>query len=314
MKHRIRRAAARGVGILTCIMILLFLVTVPAHAQGINREVCADCHDLATHFEATSHGAYFADDSRLAETGCEACHGPAIDHVQDGDPDKIINPARQGQFDASSLCLDCHKGRTFYDWSFSDHNNADVGCASCHTIHKPGYDAVTVRGPEQCYQCHSDIRGAAYMPSRHPIAEGKMECIDCHNVHGGELAFTHDRTGRELCFSCHAEIEGPFVYEHAPVQEDCMVCHTPHGSVADKLLKQNEPALCLNCHAMHFHATIDGLDGNFVPPADSSILIQSTLDGWKTGMLTKCSQCHPAVHGSDHPSQAISTGGNALTR
>jgi DmsE family decaheme c-type cytochrome len=121
-----------------------------------------------------------------------------------------------------------------------------------------------------------------------------------------------DFSGRELCFRCHAEKEGPFVYEHAPVSEDCMMCHSPHGSVADNLLKQAEPTLCLNCHAMHFHANVES-DDSFTVPRDGS-RFSSGKDGWKKGMLTKCTQCHTAIHGSDLPSQSISTGGNALTR
>jgi DmsE family decaheme c-type cytochrome len=269
---------------------------------------------LVEHFGTTPHGTYFSVDHRLSEAGCEACHGPAAAHIEEGDPELIINPATDDQFDAGKLCLDCHAGREFDDWAFSEHFTSDIGCTSCHSIHRQGYKSSTTKGPEVCYTCHSDVRAAAYMPSRHPIAEGKIDCIDCHSPHGAQVAFTQERSGRELCFSCHANVEGPFIFEHAPVEEDCMICHTPHGSVADNLLKQNEPALCLDCHAMHFHATIDGLEGNFIPPADSSLLVESTADGWKTGMLTKCSQCHTMVHGSDLPSQAISGGASGLTR
>ena len=104
------------------------------------------------------------------------------------------------------------------------------------------------------------------------------------------------------------------MYEHAPVNEDCMGCHTPHGSVADNLLIQAEPGLCLNCHAMHFHATVEGVEGEFTPPLAPDRTSISTSDAWKRGMLTKCTQCHTEIHGTDMPSQSISTGGTALTR
>ena len=54
------------------------------------------------------------------------------------------------------------------------------------------------------------------MPSHHPIAEGKLDCQDCHNIHGGSTSFVQDFSKNELCYSCHAEKEGPFVYEHSP--------------------------------------------------------------------------------------------------
>jgi DmsE family decaheme c-type cytochrome len=314
MKHRYRSAQWAAVWLPLGGLIAICLAVVPVQAQEIDREVCADCHDLVEAFDKTPHGMYFSDDVRLSEAACQSCHGPATEHIEDGDPAKIINPAQQDQFSASSLCLNCHRDQGFDDWTFSEHHASDVSCASCHVVHQASYSSLKKQDPELCYDCHTDVRAAAYMPSRHPIAEGKIQCTDCHNIHGGLTPFAHDGTGRELCFTCHAEIEGPFVYEHAPVEEDCMICHAPHGAVADKLLKQNEPALCLNCHAMHFHATIEGLDGDFIPPADSSLLVQSTPDGWRRGMLTKCTQCHSSVHGSDLPSQATSSGGNALTR
>ena len=108
--------------------------------------------------------------------------------------------------------------------------------------------------------------------------------------------------------------KGPFVYEHAPANEDCSICHSPHGTVADNLLTQTEPALCLNCHPMHFHASIEGMDGAFTVPLNSARDGISSPDGWKKGMLTKCTQCHTMIHGTDLPSQSTTTSGNSLTR
>jgi DmsE family decaheme c-type cytochrome len=181
-------------------------------------------------------------------------------------------------------------------------------------VHVGVGQSLVKQAPELCYDCHSDVRAASYMPSHHPVAEGVLTCQDCHNPHGGEVTFAMNDDGRELCFSCHADKEGPFLYEHAPVNEDCMLCHTPHGSVADNLLIQSEPALCLNCHAMHFHGTVEGVDGPFSTPQAPERAGISTPDGFKQAMLTKCTQCHTEIHGSDMPSQSRSTGGNALTR
>ena len=84
-----------------------------------------------------------------------------------------------------------------------------------------------------------------------------MSCADCHNPHG-ELT-THERTN-DLCLSCHSRYQGPFVFGHAPVEDDCTICHDPHGSVANNLLVQNEPFLCLQCHEGHFHMLRKGFD------------------------------------------------------
>ena len=52
----------------------------------------------------------------------------------------------------------------------------------------------------------------------------------------------------ELCYKCHTEKRGPFLFEHAPVREDCVSCHEPHGSNHKRLLVQKLPNLCWNCH------------------------------------------------------------------
>ena len=293
---------------------LLWMHPPAVQAGGVANEVCAACHDeISEAFALTPHGRYLSERPGMAEYSCEACHGSAAEHVEEGDPDKIINPAKQDQF-GSQMCLTCHDDAEFDDWSFAHHNAADLNCASCHTVHSGTAGGMKKSTPDLCYDCHSDVRAASLMPSHHPVAEGKMSCQDCHNPHGGQTQYTLNASSRELCFSCHADIEGPFVYEHAPVNEDCMICHSPHGTVADKLLKQTEPALCLNCHPMHFHAAVEGWDGAFATPQTPERAGVSTPDGWKLGMLTKCTQCHTEVHGSDHPSQAASTAGNALTR
>ncbi|RME31556.1 MAG: DmsE family decaheme c-type cytochrome [Candidatus Zixiibacteriota bacterium] len=316
MKQKVNKT--KGLVVITILIATMLLLggVSPGRAQGVTDDVCSGCHDdIATAFANTAHGAYLADRPDLADHKCEACHGSGVAHAEEGNPSKILNPAKMDQFSGKPLCLNCHRDEHLDDWLASPHAQADVNCTACHSVHEAYTGAVTrTQTPDLCYGCHPEVRAASYMPSHHPVAEGKMDCQDCHNVHGGGATLTADQTKRELCFSCHPEKEGPFIFEHAPVNEDCMICHAPHGSVADKLLKQTEPALCLNCHPMHFHASIEGVDGDFTVPLDPERNGTSTPDGWKVGFLTKCTQCHTEIHGSDLPSQAISAQGKALTR
>ncbi|MCK4502823.1 MAG: cytochrome C, partial [Desulfuromonadales bacterium] len=167
--------------------------------------------------------------------------------------------------------------------------------------------------PELCYSCHQEMQAKANFPSHHPIKEGKMSCGDCHNPHG-ELN-THERTN-DLCLDCHTRYQGPFVFGHAPVEDDCTTCHDPHGSVANNLLVQNEPFLCLQCHEGHFHllraSNFDDADG--IAPTEAANIVNSAhgTEGFQTSFGTKCTTCHKVVHGSDFPSQPLS--GHGLTR
>jgi DmsE family decaheme c-type cytochrome len=284
-------------------------------AHWIDNETCADCHDeISESFHRSAHGVYFSEDADAKAGNCQACHGPGGRHVESGEPADIVNPAKVDLIDGETTCLSCHSGHAFESWEASVHRSASIRCTSCHTLHITIPEKRKIRVSEGCYECHSEVRAAGYMPSRHPIAEGKMECTDCHNVHGGMEPWKLDGSVRETCLQCHAQFEGPFVFEHAPVAENCGYCHLPHGSVSDFLLKQSEPTLCLNCHSMHFHASVEGVDGEFETPQAPERGGVSTPDAWKRVMLTKCTQCHSEIHGTDLPSQSISGQGGSLTR
>lgn len=285
------------------------------NATYVGDSECLDCHDA----NPASHYRGFHADLQNAQLpgstlGCESCHGPASMHVESEDPSHIINPATADVQTANGLCASCHRSGHLDGFQSSLHGMNDVACVACHTTHGD-QNAGLLKAAEfdLCTSCHDDMRMRSYLPSRHPVREGKMTCSDCHDPHADAYAtaFAGERNV-DLCLDCHAGKQGPFVFEHAPVVEDCMICHDPHGAVANAMLKQNEPFLCLQCHQTHFHSTLQGIEGTF-----------TTLDGYsgvshrnssKATFLTKCTQCHSEVHGSDHPSQSISGQGQALTR
>ncbi len=289
----------------------------PPNAEYIGSEACGSCHDdVMEGFSETTHGLLLSKVKKYEDKLCESCHGPGSAHAEQQDPDLIINPAKTSGMDDKPLCLDCHSDSKFADWQFSAHGAENVNCSTCHTVHSKAGQMLKTPTPDLCYGCHTDVRAEFYMPSHHPVTEGKLDCESCHNIHGTENKFAMGDDSRELCFTCHPDKEGPFMFEHEPVNEDCRMCHSPHGTVADNLLVQSEPTLCLNCHAMHFHTQLPGQD---IPdeepvPTDPNRFITSTPDGFKIGMLTKCTQCHSEIHGSDLPSQSISGSGRALTR
>ncbi|MBD3168614.1 MAG: cytochrome C, partial [candidate division Zixibacteria bacterium] len=194
------------------------------------------------------------------------------------------------------------------------HPMTDGGCSDCHVAHSDEPMLVKKTGEALCFECHLETMAQFRMPSHHPVREGFLECSDCHSVHGKKQAQFVGIDDREECLGCHTEKQGPFIFEHEPVNEDCKICHNPHGSVANNLLKQAEPFVCLSCHPMHFHTAITGLDSDFSAPLYPGLGGTSTKDAFKKAMLTKCTQCHSQVHGSDLPSQGITSLGQGLTR
>lgn len=233
------------------------LLTLPVidGASYVSQETCAGCHeDKATAYKSNIHARIADFELMGAQGGCQGCHGPASMHVDgDGDTSKIFNLAKLPADQTAAICAKCHSDGKLMDWTHGEHALADVGCADCHTMHGDGAVAGNLKksDPELCFDCHQEQMAKANFPSHHPVKEGKMKCSDCHNPHG---ALETEEEARDLCLECHAKHQGPFVFEHAPVEEDCNICHDPHGTVANNLLQQNEPFLCLQCHESHFHA------------------------------------------------------------
>jgi DmsE family decaheme c-type cytochrome len=143
--------------------------------------------------------------------------------------------------------------------------------------------------------------------SHHPVREGKMACASCHNPHEGTRPkMVKADSVNELCYTCHTEKRGPFLFEHAPVREDCVTCHEPHGSNQGRMLAQKAPNLCWNCHLTgsgHF-----GSGDNFSTEKGVPVAPPGAPSGFPTVnsrfIERSCRTCHVKIHGSNHPSGA----------
>lgn len=269
-----------------------------------NPEACTNCHDqpAVTSILHTPHMTLSDPRTSVADKGCQSCHGDSRGHVarvpegQKRPPPEIVfsGPNAVPVSRRNELCAGCHTGGSAMHWQGSLHETSDVACTSCHSSH-PVQDAVLAKTtqPQVCFTCHMDRRADALKPSHHPVLEGRVACADCHNPHGA-LAPNMLRAGtvNDTCLSCHDEKRGPFLWEHAPVQEQCTICHTPHGAVQASLLKQRPPYLCQNCHDSSLHNS---------QPFSGSNLPGGALPA-RQMMLRSCLNCHSAVHGSNHPS------------
>ena len=114
------------------------------------------------------------------------------------------------------------------------------------------------------------------MPFHHRVEEGLINCSDCHNVHGSALPkqVRASATQDAVCFKCHTDKQGPFVYEHAPVKVDgCVSCHSVHGGPNAHMLKLSQVnLLCLQCHTTSSFSSAPGApsfhnQGTFSSPA-----------------------------------------------
>jgi DmsE family decaheme c-type cytochrome len=301
-------------GTLCLAMSLMFLGSINVQADSedkVGDETCAACHDeVSTAFTENVHMKLTMKEGFI----CESCHGPGAKHAEEGDPDLMYNPKTEFNATKDVTCLNCHKSGQFESMSGNAHWEQANGCSDCHTVHGKKENLLKTSSKKLCNECHRDVQSQFRLTSHHPVPEGLMECKSCHNVHGDQTKFAMTNESTEMCLSCHSSKEGPFLYEHQPVSENCNICHSPHGTVANNLLVQNEPALCMSCHPMHFHSTLTGFEGSFTTPLDPTRGGVSTTSGFKQAFTTKCTQCHTQVHGSDLPSQGLSSHGKSLTR
>ncbi len=286
-------------------------------------EACLVCHeDMGKAFLKSRHGIIENDKGRgWKGQSCESCHGPGTKHGEAAEAKFILNHVNAPSREADASCLSCHKNQSTHAGRISgSHAKVQVSCVSCHSVHHSVKDSslpmmrdLSAKAPsafaklalptsraskitELCSSCHASAWASFQRPHTHPISQGAMSCVDCHNPHGTSRPFGLNTTARTTnsepgCFKCHADKRGPFTFEHAPMRmEGCSACHENHGSANPRILNRAEVShLCLECHSN-------------VPAASNR---SGTLGTVATGFhdlrlpaYRNCTSCHSKVHGS----------------
>jgi len=257
-------------------------------------EACKECHpDLYNAFKKSDPHWMNVTNEKLppSKRGCEACHGPGTKHIEAEGKDFIQSFKEVSAKDRSDACLNCHeKMKNLFQFGRSVHQLSAVGCNDCHQIHWApstppnslmNKNLLKTKEADLCFSCHPDIKSLFYLPNNHRVIQGFLKCTDCHTPHGtrerANLRKTSLNRHDEVCFKCHPEKRGPWVYEHLNVKvEGCSSCHVPHGSQNRFMLIRREiRLLCAECHGLrHFP--------NF-----------------------SCINCHTQIHGSNFSSRFL---------
>jgi len=222
-------------------------------AHFVGNQICSDCHrNITRQFPASPHAHLVVENATLpGGAGCESCHGPGSKHVEvgGGRGKFIINPGNQPE-----ACLRCHlpvRG----EFELPRHHpvlEGHMNCAQCHDPHggdilKPSGGLAMARLNEDCAQCHRE-ETRPYVFEHPALREG---CTACHSPHGSVNRAMLAQPDNNLCFRCHAQVQGPGVppgeiyigeIPHASFLQmgTCWSagCHTAvHGSDVDRRLR-----------------------------------------------------------------------------
>jgi 5-methylcytosine-specific restriction endonuclease McrA len=259
--------------------------------------VCIKCH--ATHgrprVDMDTSGLHGAD-TEVAEFGiaCEACHGPAHDHVaanrnplrrytqhlSDVPDPTIVNPARLAHDRATEVCGQCH-GNFDYAFSVESMNywfqhgfeyRPGQELAKTKTLHAPNDEQFWPDGVPRVAgrEYNSIVASACYQ-------KGALSCLTCHVLHQPD---DDPRPRREWAND-----------QLRVIDEDgiCLQCHESYGKDIQAHTHhkvESSGSRCFNCHMPHSsYGLLKGIRDHRIanPDARSSV---------EAGRPNACSQCH----------------------
>lgn len=272
-----------------------------AHVHSAIQLGCTTCHEVRVTKNATWVKLTETSSGKLCLT-CHAdknaanlkgkVHPPAVrdcvkchDPHQSANDKQLLKPLSGGK--GENLCLSCHTTGLNVPPKGSRHAALDMGCDTCHTVHKVGDPSkpefayhLKKSSPELCLDCH-DAKDSNLQQAHNNQPFATVDCLECHNPHQSSRpslmqAFVHapfeggksscstcheapkegkivltQASPKELCVTCHADkaeqIEKAKV-QHPGALGDCTDCHNPHASKSPGLPKPDPVTVCLNCH------------------------------------------------------------------
>jgi hypothetical protein len=180
------------------------------HLTSAEVQGCFNCHNTASFTKDQ-----FDPENSIPGVTCEACHGPAADHIAavkaglaDQGTTMIMNPRHLNPVDAVDFCGSCH--RAWWDVTLS-------GATGIKSLRFPPYRMENSR----CWG----------------TGDARLTCTACHDPHGAlqrEASYYDPR-----CLSCHVNSVGAKVTADHPgaacpvARKDCVSCHMPKARVED---------------------------------------------------------------------------------
>jgi predicted CXXCH cytochrome family protein len=261
------------------------LVPQPSATEDSWDRGCAGCHTTGTDVTySAGTNEWTATWSELS-VGCEACHGPASDHM--GNPDFIWKSVD------AQICGSCHIRGT---------SNGTVGIATDPL----GYPWSDTQG----WYMPGDTLAEFYTPGEGTWGDEQDSSKQHHQQYrdwlttesNGHAEWAPGYAQRTDCMSCRTtegfieSLGGPTAPDagNATWLQTCAACHSAHDSAGnDHQLRLPQNELCVACHTIGtqeidhepHHAQMEIIEGSTILDA------QVTGSPWMGGVVT-CTDCH----------------------
>jgi predicted CXXCH cytochrome family protein len=160
---------------------------VPYHPGEVKPYNCGKCHTTGYNEGGHQDGLPgIVGTWAFPGIECEACHGPADEHVKN--PTEVKPTINR----SSELCGKCHirgeankipasKGFIRHHEQYNElmaSPHKDLNCVTCHDPHKSVKNPVVKDAIKmECQECHSNVTSEFAESS---MAEAGITCIDCH--------------------------------------------------------------------------------------------------------------------------------------
>jgi len=195
--------------------------------------MCAECHStrLSKGFvmDTNSYNTTWFE----IDVGCEACHGPASNHVRWADQPALARPAlenhgltvdtaTENNDDQIRVCAPCHSRR--FQLGNNDHGPGALLDTMVPTLLDEGLYHPDGQILDEVYVYGSFTQSKMYMSG--------VTCSDCHDMHSLEV----HKSGNALCLQCHRQEEYDTEKHHFHKRQYqgkpsdgylCVKCHMP---------------------------------------------------------------------------------------
>ena len=229
-------------------------------------QVCIRCHVTGGIPKPIKEAEIFASEAVELGVSCEACHGPAQEHVRlrrqeaetgeslEARLDPIVQPAELPADRSAQVCGNCHSIKWFdrsEEWEtrgFRFRPGDDLEATTpviraSKTGEQSWLESVLNRHPkllEDFFWSDGMMRvtGREYNGLLESAChtQGGLSCVSCHSMHRSDPddQLARDRHGNQACVACHESIgdDVPAHTRHEPGSSGslCYNCHMPHTS------------------------------------------------------------------------------------